>query len=68
MSIALRTLRFARGSAAPLACDRRGATAIEYALIASMMVIALVGLMSVGGVADSQNATYGKLADSMKQE
>lgn len=46
--------------------DDRGATAIEYGVLATMIGIALIGMMSMGGVADSQSNMYQRLADTMK--
>ena len=46
--------------------DRRGATAIEYGVLATMIGIALIGMMSLGGVADSQNQLYDSISDNLK--
>lgn len=46
--------------------DDRGATAIEYGILGTMIGIALVGLMSFGGVAEQQGATYETIANHLK--
>jgi pilus assembly protein Flp/PilA len=46
-----------------LCADRRGATAIEYGLIAALIVIAMMaGLQSLGG---GVGGMWGKLGDTM---
>lgn len=41
-----------------LAKDRRGATAIEYGLIAALIAVTLA--TSIGGIGSSLNATFSK--------
>jgi pilus assembly protein Flp/PilA len=54
--VAIRTLRRLRS-------DKRGATAIEYGLIAALIVIAMItGLSSMGGGA---NGMWGRLANDV---
>jgi Flp pilus assembly pilin Flp len=51
---------------ARLSCDRRGAVAIEYGLLAAMIAVALIGIVSMSGIADNQSETYNRLSDAMK--
>ena len=56
--LAIRTLRRLRS-------DKRGATVIEYGLIASLIIIAILGaLASLGGGA---NGMWGKLDNEVDQ-
>jgi Flp pilus assembly pilin Flp len=45
--------------------DRRGAVALEYGLLVAMIAVALVGILTMSGVSDSQTDTYGRLSDAM---
>jgi Flp pilus assembly pilin Flp len=53
------------GTIARLAVDRRGAVAIEYGLLAAMIAVALIGIVTMSGIADNQAATYDRLTDAM---
>jgi pilus assembly protein Flp/PilA len=48
-----------------LARDERGATAIEYGLIAALMVLAIIG--SVTSFAGANNDIYQKVEDNLVQ-
>lgn len=45
--------------------DERGATAIEYGLVASLIALAIVG--SVGSMATSLQALWGDIADRISE-
>lgn len=46
-----------------LLADERGATAIEYGMIAGLIVVALLGGLT--NVADANDRTYQKLEDNL---
>lgn len=46
--------------------DSRGATAIEYSILISMIIVALVGISSLTGVAQNLNDTFNYAAGYMK--
>jgi Flp pilus assembly pilin Flp len=56
--------RFAVG-ARRLGRDRRGAVAVEYGLLAGMIVIALIGMSSLSNVADSQNNSMNAISTAL---
>ncbi len=45
--------------------NERGATAIEYALIAAMMAVVVISLAGTGGAVDALYATFGLATDAM---
>lgn len=45
-----------------LGCDQRGATAIEYALIAALIALAII--VAVGSVGTSLQSMFGSLANN----
>ncbi|WP_237153232.1 Flp family type IVb pilin [Oryzibacter oryziterrae] len=46
--------------------DERGATALEYGILASMIVVALAGISTLSEIADAQNRVYGLLTNAMR--
>lgn len=46
-----------------LARDRKGATAIEYGLIAAFIALAIVG--SLPGIHDALQSTFGKVSNQL---
>jgi Flp pilus assembly pilin Flp len=51
---------------AAFARDERGATAIEYGILASMIMVALVGMATLADVSSAQNRVYGLLTNAMR--
>jgi Flp pilus assembly pilin Flp len=45
--------------------DRQGAVAVEYGLLAGMVVIALIGMSTLSNVADSQNNAMSNISDAL---
>ena len=54
-----------RGLAERFAGDRGGATAIEYGILMMMVGIALVGMMTLGGVSGKMNTTFLAISNQM---
>ncbi|GAC1585557.1 MAG: hypothetical protein NVS3B5_19970 [Sphingomicrobium sp.] len=46
-----------------IATDERGATAIEYGLIAALIAVAIIGAMQ--GVATKMNSTYNNVSSAL---
>ncbi|WP_181701074.1 Flp family type IVb pilin [Chthonobacter albigriseus] len=46
--------------------DRSGATAIEYGILMMMVGIALVGIMTLGGVSGKMSTTFLTIADQLR--
>jgi pilus assembly protein Flp/PilA len=58
----LRLLPF-RLKAAQVACDKRGVTALEYAMIAALIALVIVGAVTTLGT--RVNTTFGNVATRM---
>ena len=45
--------------------DRRGATALEYSILIVMIMVALTGMLSMGGLAEKQNETFNTISSQL---
>jgi Flp pilus assembly pilin Flp len=55
-------IRHLRGFAA----DQRGGIAIEYAILISMVLVALLGIATLSDVANTVNVTFERASSNMK--